>query len=228
LKKTKFLFAFLLFPTIMAFLYETLRIFGNVALNFRTSFYFVIGFSGYFAFHYFVTNPVRMYILAHELTHAFAALLCGYKVRKISVFKKSGYAELSQSNAFVDLAPYCIPLYMLLFALLYFLISLKWDISQCRNVFVVGVGFFMGFHVLNTVEILYCQKQSDLRTAGGVFFSLVVIVLSNCMALLLVLKFLYPKLVFVGMALENSVTDTLRLWKFLVAKISKAMVKQGN
>ncbi|MEK7721095.1 MAG: hypothetical protein AAB359_01755, partial [Elusimicrobiota bacterium] len=91
-----------------------------------------------------------LYVTAHELTHALAALFSGIRVRKISVKKNSGYVLLNSTNAFISLAPYFIPLYTLVIAAAYWLAGRFLDAAPLRPWFLAVAGFTLAFHLLHT------------------------------------------------------------------------------
>jgi len=186
-----------------------------VAVHHNTSISFIAGIIVYSLIHFGIFRFLRAYVLAHELTHALAGLLCGFKIKDISVGAESGYVTLSGSNAFVSLAPYCVPVYALLLSAGYGLAGLKWDLSAYRNIFVGGIGFFIAFHIIHTFETLYHEKQSDLRQAGGVVFSVSLILLANSVMLMGVCKLLYPEVINMHAALSSVAELSLRFWKLV-------------
>ncbi len=135
-----------------------------------------------------------LYVTAHELTHALAAVFSGVRVRKISVKKHSGYVLLDSTNAFISLAPYVIPLYTLAVAAVYWLAGRFWDAAPLRPWFLAAAGFTLAFHLLHTADILSGPIQSDLKKAGGPVFSIPLLVLLNCLGLAAALKMLFPGL----------------------------------
>ncbi len=136
----------------------------------------------------------RLYITAHELTHALAAVFSGVRVRKISVKKNSGYVLLDSTNAFISLAPYFIPLYTLAVAAAYWLTGRFWNPAGLRPWFLGAAGFTLTFHLLHTAGILSGPVQNDLRKAGGPVFSIPLLLLLNCLGLAAALKLLFPGL----------------------------------
>jgi hypothetical protein len=136
----------------------------------------------------------RLYVAAHELTHAMAAVLIGVRVRKISVGRKSGYILLDSTNTFISLAPYFIPFYTLAAAGTYWTAAYFADVRPYRPWFLAAAGFTLAFHLLHTADILSGPVQSDLKKAGGPVFSLPLLLLLNCLGLAAALKLLFPEL----------------------------------
>ena len=137
----------------------------------------------------------RLYVAAHELTHALAAVFSGVRVRKISVRSRSGYVLLDSTNSFISLAPYFVPFYTLAAACLYWLAGRFFDAAPLRPWFLAVAGFTLSFHLLHTAEILGGPVQSDLKKAGGAVFAIPLLVLLNCAGLAAALKLLFPALV---------------------------------
>jgi hypothetical protein len=140
----------------------------------------------------------RLYVTAHELTHALAAVFSGVRVRKISVKRQSGYVLLDSTNSFISLAPYFIPLYTLSVAAAYWLAGRFWPVAHLRPWFLGAAGFTLAFHILHTTDVLTGPVQSDLKKAGGPVFSIPLLLLLNCLGLTAAIKLLFPELVRAG------------------------------
>jgi len=195
LRLIKFFAAVLLFPAVCLVAAGTLKAFFALFARFEEGFPFLLGAGIYVLAHFGVGRPGRFYVLTHEMTHAAAAWSSGFKVKRMKVGKNGGAVVLDGSNAFVALAPYCLPLYAALLVIGYAAGSLFYDLKPWNDFFTFGLGLFMAFHIVNTAETLISEKQSDLPAAGGVVFSLAVIILANCAVVLTALKFLYPETV---------------------------------
>jgi Peptidase M50B-like len=186
----------LFIPFILALLIETGKCGANIFLNITITLPFTLGFIIYIPFHFYSKHTSYLYVLAHELTHAVAAILNGIKIKKISVSKNNGYVTLSRDNLFISLAPYFIPFYALILSWLYFIAGGFIDLAKYRIIFITLIGFFTSFHIVNAIEITFFGPlQSDLKKAGGRIFSFSIIILLNCLALILIFKALYPNLI---------------------------------
>ncbi len=154
------------------------------------------------------------HVLAHELTHAMAAWATGGSVYGISVGEKEGHVDLSHSNAFVALAPYCVPFYALAVAVGYrVLLWLRPDAGG-EALFLLLLGLALGGHLLFTWDSLTQIRQPDLDAAGGVLFSLTLIACANALTILLLLKGLFPGDVSLSDALKESGSLAARFWTF--------------
>ncbi len=186
----------LFIPFILALLIETGKCGANIFLNINITLPFTLGFIVYIPFHFYSKYTSYLYVLAHELTHAVAAILNGIKIKKISVSKNNGYVTLSRDNLFISLAPYFIPFYALILSWVYFIAGGFIDLSKYRIIFITLIGFFTSFHIVNAIEITFFGPlQSDLKKAGGRIFSFSIIILLNCLALILIFEALYPDLI---------------------------------
>jgi Peptidase M50B-like len=142
-------------------------------LIFREVKYIAIAFfSGagvYMLLHIFLHRPITVYVFAHELTHALWAKVFGFKVRKIEVHKDSGRTLTDKSNWVVRLAPYCFPLYTLVWIALWAGLELAFPgMGRYRAALFFGIGFSYAFHVLLTLHFMNVG-QSDLHSEGYVF-----------------------------------------------------------
>lgn len=150
------------------------------------------------------------YVLGHELTHALAAWSSGGKVFAIHVAEKGGHVDLSESSAFVALAPYCVPFHALLVIAGYRgLLWLKPD-AHADALFLLLMGAALAFHGLMTWETLTQVKQPDLDAAGGAVFSTSLIAAANGLVVLVLLKVLFPESV--GLAASVTAAGRAAWW----------------
>ncbi|MBM3861712.1 MAG: hypothetical protein FJ395_18975 [Verrucomicrobia bacterium] len=140
-------------------------------------------------------KPTRTYILGHELTHAFWALLMGARVGNIDVRKTSGRVQISKTNWFITLAPYFFPFYAMLFIALFFIAHWIGNLTAWFWVLFALVGFGWSFHVTFTLMILFTVSQPDVKSQG-VLFSAVVIYAMNLLTMLITATALFPALRF--------------------------------
>lgn len=154
----------------------------------------------------------RVYVFGHELTHALAAWSVGAKVHAFHVGEEGGHVDLSHSNAFIALAPYCAPIYTLAVVIGYRLLLWLSPAWAGQTGFLILMGLTLAFHFLLTFECLWDRKQPDLAAAGGVVFSLALIVLANGLVVLLVSKSLFPRAVALGEPLRQVAVMSVAFW----------------
>jgi len=140
-------------------------------------------------------KPTRTYILGHELTHAFWALLMGARVSGLKVGKNSGQVRTSKSNWLITLAPYFFPFYAMLFMALFFIAHLIWNLTAWFWVLFLLTGIGWSFHVTFTLMLLLTVAQPDLKSQGYLF-SAVIIYLMNLLTILVTAGALSPTLRF--------------------------------
>jgi len=194
-KFLKFLLALVLLPITFLVVIEDGRILLEVLEHLSAAISFVLGVLVYVGIHYRYYNFSRMYVFMHEMTHAVAAILCGIRIREVHIGKESGYVKMNRTNTFVVLAPYFVPGYVVLIAMLYLLLNFFVDLTPYRQIVLFAIGFFMAFHFIQTFHTLWEADQPDLKLAGGKFFSCVSIVLVNMLVLAVILKILFPQAV---------------------------------
>lgn len=212
----KLLIALLLLPTAVLTFAQTVRILLAVLGQLSVAVSFVAGLVVYSGIHYGYYNFSRPYVFAHEITHALAALLCGCRIKDVSIGQDSGYVKMDRCNAFVVLAPYFVPAYVIAAALVYVIADLFVDVSPYRQVFLFVIGFFMAFHFIQTFKTLFEADQPDLKLAGGKVFSVVMITLANLVVLAVVLKALFPETVSLLEAGKNVLAGTVNIWRIIV------------
>ena len=187
--------ALVLLPITLLVVIEDGRILLGVLEHLGAAISFILGGAVYVGIHYRYYNFSRMYVFVHEMTHAIAAILCGIRIKDVHIGKESGYVKMSRTNTFVVLAPYFVPGYVVLIAMLYLLLNFFVDLTPYRQIILFVIGFFMAFHFIQTFHTLWEADQPDLKLAGGKFFSCVSIVLANMLVLAIVLKILFPQAV---------------------------------
>ena len=223
----KLAIALFLLPTAVLAFAQTVRLVFGVLGHWPAALSFLVGVLVYVIIHFAWYNFSRPYVFVHEMTHALAALLCGCRIKDFSVGKDSGYVKMDKCNAFVVLAPYFLPGYVVLTALVYVIASLFVDLTPYRQGFLFLIGFFTAFHWVQTVKTLFEADQPDLKLAGGKVFSLVMIGLANLLVLALVLKGLFPQEVLLLPAGKNVLVGTLNVWRILVNYIVERVVNAG-
>ncbi len=185
----------LISPLTAAAAFATAALAYSALTRLQASLPLLIGSALYCPLHFWLPANRFFYVLAHELSHALAALISGVKIKKINIRKNGGYVAMSATNAFISLAPYFIPFYALAAGLAYGLASFFLDMAPYRPFFTGATGFFLAFHLLHTGDILTGPVQSDLKKAGGVLFSISMVVLLNSLCLAVALKLIFPDLV---------------------------------
>ena len=163
-----------------------------------------------------------VYVFGHELTHALAAWMSGAKVHAFKAGAEGGHVDLSSSNAFIALAPYCLPVYTVAVIFSYRAVLWLKPALAGESVFLLLIGLTLAFHALYTVECLWDLRQPDLAAAGGLVFSLALILLANAAALLLLLKALFPGLVALTPHLEFTWKMTAGFWGGVLTLATRA------
>lgn len=227
MKLVKFLFALVLLPTAFFTLAETGQILLAVLGNLGAAVSFVAGVLVYAGIHYGYYDFSRPYVFVHEMTHALAALICGCRIKDVSVGQNSGYVKMDRCNAFVVLAPYFVPGYVILTVMAYIIGDLFVDLTPYRQIFLFLTGFFTSFHFIQTFKTLFEADQPDLKLAGGKVFSVIMIVLANLVVLALLLKGLFPEAVSLTRAGLRVVYGTVNVWRILVNYIVEHAVNAG-
>ncbi|MDR0953589.1 MAG: M50 family metallopeptidase [Elusimicrobiota bacterium] len=228
-KAFKFIIGLILLPAAFYVFLGILDLLWILLKNFKITLYFLLGGILYFLFHFFVYDFSRMYVLAHEFTHALAAWLSGYKVNSVSVGESSGQVKVSGVNFFVVLAPYIIPLYSVALTLFYFIITLLFPSATVyRGTFLALLGFFTVLHLVHTYKSLTETEQNDIKMAGGGLFSFSLIVLINAVVILLLLELIFPGLIPIWTMLKDLVVKTYLFWQNTLVYLYKLIKSAGN
>jgi hypothetical protein len=164
--------------------------------------WFLGGFGLYFLLHLFFYRPLLSHILAHELTHALAALLMGGRVTAVHATTSGGSTLINKSHWFISLAPYVFPFYSAI-------VLGVWALSAAsfKPALSAVVGFLYAYHWTLTVYTL-AHPQPDLKEAG-VWFSLIFIFTGNMMVLMALVLALWPEALTPASAFERTM-----FWSF--------------
>lgn len=141
------------------------------------------GFLLWLALFFLMSKPVKTYVLAHELTHAFWGVLMGARVSRLRVGENGGSVQLSKTNFLITLAPYFFPFYTVLALALRGVLGLFYDLSAYELFWLGLVGLTWGFHVTFTASTLLLD-QPDIAEHGRLF-SYTVILLLNLLGICL-------------------------------------------
>ena len=123
-------------------------------------------FGGFFLFFIsrsFMDSSARvsMEVLAHEMTHAFFALLTLHKIKSIRVNPDNDGGSMSfegEGNWLIIIAPYFFPLFG--FAVM-IAVSVYTHYAPSNLILNMIIGFFIAYHI-DTVASQIHEKQTDL------------------------------------------------------------------
>jgi hypothetical protein len=220
----KFIIGFLLLPTALFIFLGFADILWALVKSWQITLWFLLGMVLYLLLHRFVYGFGRLYVLAHEATHAAAALFCGHRVESMAVNEDSGNVKVSGVNTFILLAPYVLPLFAFATVFAYYVISL-FDAAVDRRIFVFLFGFFTAHHFIHTYKALTDAEQSDIKMAGGNLFSFVIIASLNLCVMLLLLEMFFPGVVPAWSIIKKVFVNTRDFWvfagKFIIRVFSK-------
>lgn len=135
------------------------------------------GYALWLVMWFLLPQPIRAYVMAHELTHALWGLLFGARVRNLRVTSKGGSVCLSKTNLLITLAPYFFPFYTVIVILIHWLVGFLIQPVPFPLAWLLLVGFTWGFHLCFTVQSLLV-RQPDIHEYGRLF-SYTVIYLFN-------------------------------------------------
>lgn len=198
MKWLKFLIALLLVPFGVGLLVTLTELFVIWAptSEWRSLWFgsFCGGFGLFLILFFLLPKTFWVYVLGHELTHAWAVYLSGGQVYDFKVTSSGGHIKSDVVNWFIALSPYFIPLYSLIWTMGWMSVDFYKPLDAYIWIYYGGLGLTWAFHLCFTIEMIL-RGQSDL-TSQGTFFSLVVILIVNLLFILLVLIAISPSLEF--------------------------------
>ncbi|MFT5905008.1 MAG: hypothetical protein ACI9E1_000598 [Cryomorphaceae bacterium] len=182
---------FLIFPcfisTVAIFEINTLP---STASNFwqqlfhAEALYFSIGcflMLGWFWTKLFRKTFLYLYVLGHELTHAFFIFVCGGKISGFKVTPDGGYVITNKTNVLIALSPYFVPFWTCIVLAVSYITGSFIQIPYHAEILYFLIGFTWTFHLAWTIWMIP-RDQPDLKENGS-FFSLTIIYLANILLL---------------------------------------------
>ena len=219
LKLGKFLIGLFLLPACLAAtrvfmtLLESLRMEEVTTLP-RGVWWLAGGFIFWLILFFTLSRPIRTYVLAHELTHAFWGVLMGARVSRLRVSKSGGSVMLTKTNFIITLAPYFFPFYTVLVIVAHLVLQLFYDLTTYEPLWLALIGLTWAFHLTFTITTLL-QHQPDVQEHGKLF-SYVIIYLFNILGIgLWIVSVASPTLIFLARELlqeSASVYGSLLDW----------------
>jgi hypothetical protein len=116
----------------------------------------------------FLPQPLKVYILGHELTHALWAVAFGGKAKNLKVTAAGGSVNVTKSNVFITLAPYFFPFYTVLLVAALLIVRIFVAPLPYPLVWLFLVGFTWSFHFTFTIQSLWTH-QPDIQEYGRLF-----------------------------------------------------------
>lgn len=116
----------------------------------------------------FLPQPVRVYILGHELTHALWAILFGGRAKDLSIKASGGSVKVTKSNVWITLAPYFFPFYTMILIVIFLLVKLFMGAVPYPLVWLFFLGLTWAFHFTFTLQSLL-TSQPDIQEYGRLF-----------------------------------------------------------
>jgi hypothetical protein len=116
----------------------------------------------------FLPQPVRVYILGHELTHALWAIFFGGRAKNLSIKATGGSVKVTKSNVWITLAPYFFPFYTMILIVIFLLVKLFMGAVPYPLVWLFFLGLTWAFHFTFTLQSLL-TSQPDIEEYGRLF-----------------------------------------------------------
>ena len=164
--------------------YSTSNNFWQQLFHTQAFLYFAIGsflMLGWFWSKLLRKTFLYLYVLGHELTHAFFIFVCGGKISGFKVTPDGGYVITNKTNVLIALSPYFIPFWTCIVLAISFIARSFIHIPAHDEILYLLIGFTWTFHLTWTIWMIP-RDQPDLKENGS-FFSLTIIYLANILLL---------------------------------------------
>jgi hypothetical protein len=223
-KIAKILLGLGLVPFCLGFTWQLAATLATVRYKMDTPYYFVAGGLAYLTVHLLFKKPILAYVVGHELTHAFFAVLFGGSVKSIRAGNRGGSVTLTKSNFIITLAPYFFPLYTFIALILYGLARAADARGATTDVLIFLSGATFVFHLVLTFVFLQTD-QNDIREQGEVFSYPLIYLFNVVFAAFLINIYLAENMDYL-MFLAGGIIKTVNMLALLFQKVYAAV--QGS
>jgi len=221
------LFAFIAVPMVAAAAYTLIGTFLDFTGKSAGAYMpFWAGVLCYIIFQIAFYKPMRTYVFGHELTHAFAGILSGARIKKFKAGAESGHVVLTKDNIWITLAPYFFPIYTFAAIVIYIFLGWFTDIKPLYSYFLFFAGLTIAFHAALTVYIIGIG-QPDLKVYG-VFFSYVLIIAVNVIVFSLFMALVFPGEVSLPNLFAAMLKNIVNIYMFLYEGIFQIITAFKN
>jgi hypothetical protein len=226
-----FLIFLLSIPAIISLIFSYPLIIKVLMKNTTISLFFILGFFSYLFIHIkrvAYKNINYFYILVHELTHAIFGIFSLNIPRRIKIKKTNGYVEFNEkTNSIIAISPYIFPLVNIF--LFFVFIFLNPETKKIYlNLFLFLQGFFLSFHITNTLEVM-TLNQKDFKYTGGRTSSILLILTLNLLIIaifsLIILSKTEHIIPFLKRTLEFYIIITKKTFVFFINLFSLIFIK---
>lgn len=212
----KFFYAVILLPLCFVLFKTLVYVVSNVEFKDKLVVYFFVGMGSYTLFHLLLYKPIKIYIIGHEFVHILSTYLCGGKVKKVKIGGLYGSVNVDKVNTFIALSPYFIPFYSVVIVLLWIISKYLLKLKLPTEIFIFLLGFTIMFHLVLTLYAIYLG-QKDFEISGWLF-SIVVIVIMNCLILIFLFAFIFSSKIALNDIKSYFIKNLLSSYKFIYLK----------
>jgi hypothetical protein len=214
----KVLFGISLVPFCLGFTWQLAATVITVRFKADTPYYFIAGVLTYLTAHLLFKKPILTYVIGHELTHAFFAMLFGGSVKSIQASGRGGRVTISKSNFIITLAPYFFPLYTFFALLLYWIAAISDVRGTTIGVLIFLSGATFAFHLILTFIFLQTD-QTDIKEHGGLFSYPLIYLFNTIFAAFLLYIYLAESMDYL-MFLAGGIIKTINMLALIVTKMT--------
>ncbi len=162
------MFGIVLLPFCLGFTWQFGATVFSIEYKPGAPYFFIGGVLAYLTIHLLFKKPIFTYVVGHELTHAFFAMLFGGAVKSLQVSDRGGRVAITKSNFLITLAPYFFPLYTFIALVLYGTLSVAGANITAMNTIIFLSGATFAFHLILTFIFLQ-TNQTDISEQGALF-----------------------------------------------------------
>jgi hypothetical protein len=167
-KILKILLGVALVPFCLGFTWQLAAALVSTRYKLNAPYYFLAGGLAYLTIHLLFRKPIFTYVVGHELTHAFFAVLFGGSVKSFHASDRGGRVTITKSNFIITLAPYFFPLYTFIALILYWIARAADARGAFTDFLIILSGATFAFHLMLTFIFLHTD-QNDIKEQGTVF-----------------------------------------------------------
>lgn len=135
---------------------------------------FIGGVLAWLLIYFLLPRPLWIYVFGHELTHALAVYMAGGKVFDFRVSSGGGHVKADRMNWWIALAPYFVPLYSVLWLMIWWSINFYYPLQSYQIILYSGLGLTWAFHITFTISMIQLG-QTDISSQGFTFSAVIIL-----------------------------------------------------
>jgi len=177
---------------------------------------FLLGITVYLAIQVFLGVSSRVYRFGQGLTHGAANWITGRGGKGLPHHPKQGSGRVDRKTAWGALIVHGIPIYAILWTLLFAGVGLFWETAPWMPLFFFGLGAASAFHAVFAIDAMRQERLGG--DSGGLWLSLEIVYLIGLSVVVGLMSLMTPKIHW-GAYLQDGFRTSSALYRTLFVQL---------